>query len=47
VTGYYTRREDIVAVTLYLAAKLERRRPEEASAARVLHSLVRNEKLGA
>jgi adenine-specific DNA methylase len=47
VTGYYTRREDIVAVTLYLAAKLERRRPEEASAARVLHGLVRNEKLGA
>jgi adenine-specific DNA methylase len=47
VTGYYTRREEITAVALYLAAKLERRRPEEASAARVLHGLVRNEKLGA
>jgi hypothetical protein len=47
VAGYYTRREEIIAVSLYLAAKLERRRPEEASAARVLHGLVRNEKLGA
>ncbi len=47
VPGYYSRREELVAIAPYLAAKLERRRPEEASAARVLHGLVRNEKLGA
>jgi len=47
VPGYYTKREDIGAMAFYVAAKLDRRRPEEASAARVLHGLVRNEKLGA
>jgi len=47
VPGYYSKREEIGAVASYIAAKLERRRPEEASAARVLHGLVRNEKLGA
>jgi adenine-specific DNA methylase len=45
--AYYNRREDVGLVATYLAAKLERRRPEEASAARVLAGLVRNEKLGA
>ncbi|MBN1335623.1 MAG: DUF1156 domain-containing protein [Deltaproteobacteria bacterium] len=47
VTGYYRRRGDVITVATYLAAKLSRLRPEEASAARVLAGLVRNERLGA
>lgn len=42
---YSKRRHDIAAVAEYLAKMVERRRPEEASAARILHGLVRNEKV--
>jgi hypothetical protein len=45
--GYYTRRADIVAVSNYLAIKLERIRDTEAGAARVLRDLVKGERLGA
>ena len=44
--GYFQRRQDVVAVAAYLAAKLERIRPDEAGAARVLRDLVRSERLG-
>jgi hypothetical protein len=47
VSSYYSSREDIAAVATYMAVRLEGRRPEEASAARVLQGLIRNEKLGA
>lgn len=47
VTGYYSRRADIVAVASYLAGKLERIRDDEAGAARVLRDLVKGERLGA
>lgn len=47
VTGYYSRRADIVAVASYLAGKLERLRDDEAGAARVLRDLVKGERLGA
>jgi hypothetical protein len=45
VQEYLRRRNEIAAVAEYIARSVELRRPEEASAARVLHSLVRNEKL--
>ncbi|MGQ0445147.1 MAG: hypothetical protein ACT4O2_08505 [Beijerinckiaceae bacterium] len=44
---YLKRRDELVAVCNYLASKLARLRPEEASAARVLSGRIRNEKLGA
>lgn len=47
ITGYYSRRADIVAVASYLAGKLERLRDDEAGAARVLRDLVKGERLGA
>jgi hypothetical protein len=47
VPEYYHRRPEVVAVAAYLSGKLDRLRPEEASAARVLAGLVRNERLGA
>jgi len=47
VPNYYRRRDSVVAVASYLSLKLDRLRPEEASAARVLAGLVRNERLGA
>lgn len=47
VTDYFQRRDDIAHVALYLASKLEKRRTEEASAARVLNGLVVNERVGA
>lgn len=45
VPDYSRRRHDLAAVAAYLAKAVERRRPEEASAARVLEGLVRNEKV--
>jgi len=45
--NYYRRRQDIIAITEYLSQKLATLRSDEASAARVLNGLVRNEKLGA
>lgn len=46
VQAYYNRRVDVVAVAEFLSLKRERPNPEEASAARVLGGLVRNERLG-
>lgn len=45
VKEYLRQRNEISAVADYIAHSVEPRRPEEASAARVLHGLVRNEKL--
>jgi adenine-specific DNA methylase len=45
VNDYLRRRNEIAAVTAYIARSVEQRRSEEASAARILHGLVRNEKL--
>jgi len=47
IQDYMRRRHDIAHVASYIAAKLDKLRPEEASAARVLHGLVRNERVGA
>jgi putative DNA methylase len=41
-----TQRELAVDLAGYLATRLETLRPEEASAARVLRELVRNQRLG-
>ncbi|HKZ02730.1 MAG TPA: hypothetical protein VJ180_10840 [Pyrinomonadaceae bacterium] len=49
VPDYYsnqTQRELVVELADYLAKKLETLRPEEASAARVLRELVKNQRLG-
>jgi putative DNA methylase len=49
VSDYYgnaTQRERVVEVADYLAKKLETARPEEASAARILRELVKNQRLG-
>jgi putative DNA methylase len=49
VPDYYadmTRRERVVEIADYLARHLETLRPEEASAARVLRELVKNQRLG-
>jgi putative DNA methylase len=41
-----TRRERVVEIADYLARNVEALRPEEASAARVLRELVKNQRLG-
>jgi putative DNA methylase len=49
VTDYYSnqnQRDLVVGLADYLANKLETLRPEEASAARVLRDLVKNQRLG-
>lgn len=49
ISDYYgnaTKRERVVEVADYLANKLEAIRPEEASAARILRELVKNQRLG-
>lgn len=49
VPDYYsnaTQRERMADLSGYLAAKLERLRPDEASAARVVRELVKNQRLG-
>lgn len=49
IPNYYgdmTQRELAVALADYLAHRLEQLRPEEASAARVLRELIRNQRLG-
>jgi len=49
VPNYYgdmTQRELVVALADYLARKLDTLRPDEASAARVLRELVKNQRLG-
>ena len=49
IPDYYSnqsRRERVAELAGYLANKLESLRPEEASAARVLRDLVRNQRIG-
>lgn len=49
VPDYYgdlTQRERVIAIAEYLAGRLERLRPDEASAARVLAEAVRNQRVG-
>jgi putative DNA methylase len=49
VPDYYgdlTQRERVIAIAEYLAGRLESRRPDEASAARVLAEAVRNQRVG-
>jgi len=46
VSAYYSRRDDLMALTEFLAERRERVHPEEASAARVLSGLLENETLG-
>jgi putative DNA methylase len=49
VTDYYSnqnQRDLVVGLADYLAKELETLRPEEASAARVLRDLVKNQRLG-
>jgi hypothetical protein len=46
VTGYHNRREDLLAITAYLATKRERTVPGEAQAARILLGRIQNERLG-
>jgi putative DNA methylase len=46
VPGYHSRREDLIALASAIAAKREARAPDEAQAARILFSRIRNERLG-
>jgi len=49
VPNYYgdmTQRDLVIELAAYLAKNLATLRPEEASAARVLRDLVRNQRLG-
>jgi putative DNA methylase len=47
VDGYTQQRESLVAVTNYIALKRQGIDESEAKAARILHGLIRNERLGA
>jgi len=46
VDGYLQKREALIAVASYVALKRQEVDPEEAKAARILHGLIRNERLG-
>ena len=46
VEGYVQQRESLIAVTAYVALKRQRLDEGEAKAARILHGLIRNERLG-
>jgi putative DNA methylase len=46
VPGYLTRREDLMALASVIAAKRETKHPDEAQAARILLSRIKNERLG-
>jgi putative DNA methylase len=46
VPGYLTRREDLMALASVIAAKREAKHPEEAQAARILFTRIKNERLG-
>jgi putative DNA methylase len=46
IPGYLTHREDLMAFCQFLAAKRDRLRPDEAAAARVLLTRIKNERLG-
>ncbi len=45
VSGYLTRREDLMAIASVIAAKRETLHPHEAQAARILFSRIKNERL--
>ena len=45
ISDYYNRRDAIIHLSDYLAKKLESIRPEEATAARILRDLVRNQSI--
>jgi putative DNA methylase len=46
VSGYFTRRDDLMALASVIASKRESRHPEEAAAARILFTRIKNERLG-
>jgi adenine-specific DNA methylase len=46
VAGYHTRRDDIIAMCHYVATKREQQYPQEAAAARILATRIKNERLG-
>jgi hypothetical protein len=46
IPGYLAKREDLMALASVIAAKREGKLPEEAQAARILLSRIRNERLG-
>jgi len=46
IPGYLTKREDLMALASVVAAKREGKFPQEAQAARILLSRIRNERLG-
>lgn len=46
VSGYWTRREDLLALAQAIAVKREQIDPEEAEAARILATRIKNERLG-
>ena len=46
IPGYFTRREDLIAMAAFVAAKREARAPAEAQAARILLGRIKNERLG-
>ncbi len=46
VPGYWTRREDLMALAQAIAMKRETTAPEEAGAARILFTRIKNERLG-
>jgi len=46
VSGYITRREDLMALASVIASKRESRHPQEAREARILFTRIKNERLG-
>lgn len=46
IPGYFPRRDDLMAMASFLAAKRETRAPAEAQAARILLGRIKNERLG-
>ncbi|HEY6345681.1 MAG TPA: anti-phage-associated DUF1156 domain-containing protein [Bryobacteraceae bacterium] len=46
IPGYFTRREDLMGMAAFLAAKREARTPAEAQSARILLARIKNERLG-
>jgi hypothetical protein len=46
VPGYLTRREDLMSLASAIASKRELKAPDEAQAARILFSRIKNERLG-
>ena len=46
VPGYLTQREKLMALATAIASKRESKAPEEAQAARILLSRIKNERLG-